>query len=417
MKYIKVILLLLFFFYYCFPQALNVGGSSFILFSGLVGLVVYVIHKFPFPETMKLLGALGLLVFVYFTCTTINGVDDGGYAFNYAKSNVAWIFSAYLAIFLMFVIHKAPSFHTLLYYLIGAVALQCFIAVLMNFNEGVKDFLISIQLQTDIGETAVEIVEEERLIGYGTGFFGAGAIAGFGLICLGYLFMKSKMSNLKFVIMASLYAFIFFIGLFMARTAAIGFAFSVLLMLILYVSDSTANKRNLKFFVISFTLLAIVGVSLMYTYFPTMAEWGFELFTNFFDKGEFTTHSSDGMLHMLYMPDDFFTFMFGKGSMAFFGSDIGFTRLVFYSGIIGMIMFFLYPMIVARLSFTKDWTINMFLIILVVYVIVLNIKGLIDQNPLLYPIFFYFMYYKYYVYKPRVYANAKQQMLERRGHA
>lgn len=410
MKNIKIGLLLIFFFYYFFPQALDIAGSSFILFSGLVGLALYIVHKMPFPETMKLLGALILLVFTYFTCIILNGTDDAGYAFNYAKSNIAWIFSAYLAIFLLFAIHRRPTFHTLLYYLIGAVALQCIIAVLMHTNEGIKDFLISIQLQTDINETAVEMVEEERLIGYGTGFFGAGAIAGFGLIALGYLFLKSKMTNIKFVFMAMLYTFIFFIGLFMARTTVIGFAFSVLLMFVLYVWDSTSNKKGIKVFALSFALSAIVGVSLMYAYFPSMAEWGFELFTNFFEKGEIATKSSDGIMYMFYMPEDFFTFMFGNGSMAFFGSDVGFTRLVYYSGIIGMLMFFIYPMIIANLSFTKDRTINLFLLTLIAYVVVLNIKGLIDQNPILYPIFFYFMFYKYYIYKPAVYAEAKRKM-------
>lgn len=412
MKNIKIVLLLLFFFYYCFPQALNVAGSSFILFSGLAGVVLYFLHKMPFIETFKLLGSLALLIFVFFTCVTLNGADDGGYAFNYAKSNIAWIFSAYLAIFFLFSIHERPSFHTLLYYLVGAVALQCFFAVLMNFDEGIKDFLISIQLQTDIGQQAVDIVEEERLIGYGTGFFGAGAIAGFGLITLGYLFMKEKMSTVKFIILAVVYAFIFFVGLFMARTASIGFAASVLFMLFLYLTDKKADKKKLKVFIVSFTLLAIVGSSLMYTYFPTMAEWGFELFNNFFDKGEFSTKSSDGMLHMLFLPDDTFTFLFGKGSMSFFGSDIGFTRLAFYSGVIGMVMFFIFPMSIVKLSLTKDWGINAYMLVLVAYVIVLNIKGLIDQNPLLYPMFFFFMFYKYYVYMPKMYANAKQKALE-----
>mgnify|MGYP003623578718 FL=1 len=99
--------------------------------------------------------------------------------------------------------------------------------------------------------------------------------------------------------------------------------------------------------------------------------------------------------------------------MDFFGSDVGYTRLFFYAGLFGTMMFFIYSMIIAKLSFTKDWSVNIVSITIIAYVMVLNIKGLIDQNPALYVIFFYFMFYKYYIYMPKLYANAKPLALEK----
>ena len=416
MKYAKIVILVVITFYYCFPQALNVAGSSFIFFSGILGLGLYSWHRFPFKETMNLIAALILLVFTYITCMAINGGDDGGYAIGYAKSNIAWIFTAYLIVFILFNIHKRPTFHTLLYYFVGVIAIQCFIATAMYFNEGLKDFLLSIQLQTDISQEAVDTVENQRLVGYGTGFFGAGAICGLGLILTGYLLIKSYLDNKKFILLALTYTFIFFIGLFMARTTTIGLAFSLMLMTFLYFTDERANKKNMKRFVVSFGVLIFIGVALASVYFSAFTDWAFELFRNFFQTGEFSTQSSDGMFHMLYAPSDAFTYIFGRGNMHFFGSDIGYTRLIFYSGIIGTIMFFLYPMAVAKLSFTKDWSINILMLVMIVYVMVLNLKGLIDQTPMLYPIFFYFMFYKYYIYMPKLYAQARLAHIEQRAN-
>lgn len=413
MKTFKIVILLLFFFYYVFPQGLNIGGSSFILFSGITGLVVYIWHKFPFAELFKMILALLGLIFIYYSCMFINGTYYDPYAFGYVKSNVAFIFTAYLLIFLMFNIHKTPTFHTLLYYLVATVVLQCIITLVMYFSDGVKDFLISIQLQTDITERAVDIAEKERLVGYGTGFFGAGSICGFGLIIMGYLFMKAELKTKQFLLLAVLYSFVFYIGLFMARTTIIGLAFSLMLIAFLFLFDKKSNKKNFKTFLISFVFLAIAGYFLAFAYFPSFTGWAFELFNNFVSTGELQTQSSSGLSEMFYLPEDLKTFFFGTGSMEFFGSDVGYTRLFFYAGIFGTIMFFLYSMIIVRLSYTKDWSVNIVGITIIVYVMILNIKGLIDQNPALYVIFFYFMFYKYYIFMPKVYANAKLMSMEK----
>ena len=95
--------------------------------------------------------------------------------------------------------------------------------------------------------------------------------------------------------------------------------------------------------------------------------------------------------------------VFGRGYMAFWGSDVGYSRLIFYVGVPGTVLFFLYQFFIIKLGFTKDWGVNIFAVTMVLYTIALNFKGWIDLNFILYGIFFFFMFYKYYVYYPKIF--------------
>ena len=88
--------------------------------------------------------------------------------------------------------------------------------------------------------------------------------------------------------------------------------------------------------------------------------------------------------------------------MGFWGSDVGYSRLMFYVGIPGTILFFLYQLFIIKLSSTKDWGVNVFSLTMFLYTMALNFKGWIDLNFVLYGIFFFFMFYKYYIYYPQV---------------
>ena len=116
---------------------------------------------------------------------------------------------------------------------------------------------------------------------------------------------------------------------------------------------------------------------------------------------------------MFLIPTKFSELIIGQGTATFFGTDVGYSRLLFFSGIIGTLGFFVYQLYIIKLSLTKDWGVNMVAISMFVYTLALNVKGLIDLNLILYIIFFYFMFYKYYVYMPNLYAKSKIKMKQR----
>ncbi len=402
---------MIFMFYFVYPQALQVAGSSFILFSGILGLALYMYHKFPFKEVILAVAALLGLLFIFYTSGWVNSMDDP-YTFGYIRSQIAWFFSAYLVIFLIFWVHKTPSFNLILVYIALAIGLQAVITFGMNINESIHDFFFSLQMQAEYTEEIMEEGGRQRLMGYGIAFFGAGAISGIGLIVISYLLMRMKLTNKSFLGLAALYAFTFYIGLFMARTTVIGAAIGFAIIGILYIWDNRSEKKQARAFFISSIFLMAGGYTLAMFYFPSFSDWAFELFINFTKTGKFQTRSSDGLDEMFLIPKDLHTLFFGTGRMVFFGTDVGYSRLLFWVGVPGTLAFFVYQMFIIKLSYTKDWAVNIMPIAIFVYTLALNIKGWIDLNFILYIFFFYFLFYKYYIYYPKLY---RALSLERRS--
>ncbi len=75
-------------------------------------------------------------------------------------------------------------------YIAAAIGLQALIAFGMNIHESIKDFFFSLQMQSEITEDVLEEGAGQRIMGYGIAFFGAGAVAGLGLIMISYLLMR-----------------------------------------------------------------------------------------------------------------------------------------------------------------------------------------------------------------------------------
>lgn len=412
-KITPMALLLVLVFYYIYPIALDVAGSSFVFLAGILGLGLYVYHRFPFKEVVYAIAAMLLMYFVFFTASWVNKTQDLHFMNNF-KSQIAYFFSAYLVIFFVFKVHKQPTFNTLILYIGLAVTLQAVITFAMYLNEGIKDFFYSLQMQVLYTEEIVSRSEDERLVGYGIGFFGAGAYSGMGLMAISYILMRMRLNFKQFMTLALLYVFTFYIGLFMARTTVIGMVFSLIIIAILYFLDHRSSKKqgNILFFSLIFLLAG--GYTFSMFYFPAFSDWAFELFNNFINTGKLETRSSNGLEEMFLIPDDLHTLLFGKGSMAFWGSDVGYSRLLFYAGVPGTLAFFMYSMFIIKCSFTKDWAVNIFPISILIYVMALNVKGAMEMNFVLYLIFFFFLFYKYYIFNPKIYLRNKQFLSDKR---
>ena len=400
-------------FYIIYPQALNVMGSSFILLSGVLGLGLYAYQRFPIKETFVVIGAMGVMLFWFYSVSWYNGSDDP-YTLGYFKSEIAWLFSSYLLVFSIYKIHKRPSVDTVLFYIVAAVALQCLITFLMYINEPIADFFFSLQFQVEYSEAVVAENSWQRLMGYGIAFFGAGANNGIALVVLSYLLVRRTLETKEFLLLSTLYVFIFYISLFMARTTVIGAATGFILIAFLYVTDRHAQKKQIRNFVLSSVFLLFGGYIFAMFYFENLADWAFELFINFVEKGSLETKSSNGLTEMFEIPEDLGVLMFGDGRMVFRGTDIGYSRMLYYVGIVGSVLFYGFAFFLVKMWGVKHWAINMLGYALCIYGLILNIKGWFDLNHIFFIIFFYFMFYKYYVYMPRQNTDTSIAAIKRR---
>jgi len=101
--------------------------------------------------------------------------------------------------------------------------------------------------------------------------------------------------------------------------------------------------RTMSIFVGLLLIAFGVGIYLYNTsdYYRGLLEFAFEGFFSLFNKGEFQTSSTDVLATMWIWPTDMQTWIIGSGiygSFAF-GSDIGYCRLILYSGLVGFGLF------------------------------------------------------------------------------
>lgn len=403
-KYLMMFGVLMLVFYYIYPQALGVFGFSFIVPCAALGGLLYAYNRFPFPEVHKVLFFFFMLLCWFYFVESINGVGES-FIQTYLRTQMGFFFSAYFIIFILFNVHKKPKFEVIVGYITAAIILQCIITFAMNQNEEVKDFFFSLQMPGgDFDEDTRELIAEQRLIGYGTGLFGAGMVAGYCLIFIVYLISKLNLTKLQFAAFTIAYCYVFFIGLFSARTTAIGLAASVVFLFTLYFMDGSTNKKQPVSFIGISLVLFFFGAGIATFYFPDYTDWAFELFDNYKETGKFSTDSSDALYYLFYLPDTLKGKFLGTSQgMVFWGNDMGYTRLIFFCGIIGTFLFFGYQFFITQQIMTKDLTANFLVLVVFAYSLIMNVKGFTDMNPTLYLFLFYFLFYKNYRYYPDLY--------------
>jgi hypothetical protein len=397
-KIILSLILVVLVFYYIYPQALAVRGSSFILASGVLGLGLFFYNGMPYSEIMKIVGGYATIFFAcLFTGFMVNYYDP--FMTGYPKTQFAWVFSAYLVIYVFFLAYPRGTLIQFLYFVIAAIFLQCLITIVMYYNDAARAFFNSLQLTDWLAEAKRQETEGSRLLGYGTAFFGAGLVCGLGLILIVYVLMAQKLKLWVIIILAIAYAFIFYVGLLSARTTIVGLIASMILFIFLIFKGKVSMGQSLKFLGLC-AILASIGYTLCYMYFPEFSDWAFELFINYEESGEIRTNSSDGLDNMFMLPPDFDVWLRGYGGMTFWGSDVGYTRLLFYFGLPGTFAYFFCQFVLMRMSFTRESALNLTLLTIYAYNLALNVKGLSDLNPFFMFFVFYFLHYQYYIYTP-----------------
>ena len=274
----------------------------------------------------------------------INNTDDYSYA-NYITSFLVWGFSAYPAIRCIRIVHGEVTISRITYYLVGITVFQCITGLLNDNFPAAKSFTDSIVF------TAKDFFDSiDRIYCFSTGLDSAGVRFSLVLILISSIICNDlrvqKSPHIVFGLLLS-YLLISGVGNMVARTTTTGMVMGLILLLLRSNLIAFRIRKEMFQTMITFTLLIAVFLSLgvvLYNtseYFRGQLMFAFEGFFNFFNKGELTTGSTEVLQTMWRWPQDDKTWIIGSGLYGGFiyGTDIGYCRLILYSGLIGFVTF------------------------------------------------------------------------------
>lgn len=300
--------------------------------------------------------------FCSFLAMTINNTPDDSYL-GYIISMWVWLFAAYFCVRMMKLAHGKVTIEIIGYYLMAVALLQCTLGLLIyefSFIKGLVDTYIT-------GEKYMGVGVEERIYGIGCALDVGGGRLGDILIIIVYLIlqiMEQQRSKWLFIGLLSSFLYIFVIGNMMGRTASVGAAIALA-----YFFFSLFLKRKKQTAVIAPYLsiaLVIIGIGgiicvALYNINPEIRKllrFGFEIFFNYFELGKFETNSTNLLSEGLIFPDNLKTWIIGDGYMAsglndpyytgpsdygfYMNTDAGYSRFLFYFGLIGLSVFILF---------------------------------------------------------------------------
>lgn len=316
---------------------------------GLVGVLIFILDKVRTKNLRipkQFLGAFCyalLFSFICFVSIDINNTNDYTYV-TYIVSFLVWFFAAFVVCATIKWYYGEVDFSRLTLFLAIVCASQCVIALVLNGNQEVKEFV-----DRYVQQDQIFLNEVERLYGIGASLDNAGVRFSIVLIMVGYtLGFNKEFVNKKLVVITFILCFFIIatIGNMMSRTTTIGVGLS----LVCFIFGIMKNKRDkskkeiLSIFGFFFVLFLIIGTYLYNTdaEFYNLIRYGFEGFFNWFEDGEWRTGSTDKLNRTMWIwPKDNHTWIIGSGLFDnwIYGTDIGYCRFILYCGLIGFSVF------------------------------------------------------------------------------
>jgi hypothetical protein len=326
--------------------------------------------------------------------------------FSFNRPNIALLIDIFAAYFLMLLLkkqHRDISFQAIANFYIGAALLQVFFSVVFFFSRDIRDMMLGLLTFGEMGEEKMSRATF-RFVGFGQAFAGAGVTYGFILILIMAIIKNNIFRFKKIFFYICSYFFIFTVGMMTGRTTLIGAAFSLLLLV--YKDKNVRLKKQYLLIKILFCLILVsIVIYVIFllndnlkNFMMKSLNFGFELFINFFNKGELSTTSSTSTLESFIFPDNTKTWIIGDGYYSdpanpgwsyYMGSDVGYTRYLFYFGIIGTLVYFLLnASIIYCVSRKNEKKYNFVFFVFFLSFLALNIKGDISLSRLLLPFLF-----------------------------
>lgn len=397
-----------FFYLYSVPFSFAPFGIGTRVYLAIAGFIILIFQLTKQAELKKdifirkdtLVFALTFvfIIFISLISVFLNNTRDIQFI-TYPISLCLILLAAYFIHFILKKNYRIISFETIMNLIVIAVLVQVILALLSFLFPSVNNFLLGLQSINELEASKIEQTMTIRLMGFGSTFFGAGLINGFTLIIIAVLIKKPNTSYGRILFLSFAFLAIFSLGMMMARTTIIGFilAITYLLMPTLYFKIKILkNKRRFFFNLIFIPAFAILLLSAfapkVVDSLATAASFGFEMFINYYQRGNVSTQSTDVLQSMYIFPDNAKTYIVGDGhfyvqpgneaSGYYMGTDVGYLRLIYYFGILGMICYFLIQFAAVQMAIfinrpAKE--LKHFLLLVFLFCLIVNFKGLADM--------------------------------------
>lgn len=338
--------------YYSFDLAAWPSGPNTKMIVAVIGLLWFGYdallrrnsRTIQLPQVM-VVGLLfaGLYSIINIFAIEFNATDDYSYA-NYVTTFLVWIFSVYPAIALIRLTHGEVTLPLITYYLVAVTLFQCVTGLLIDNNPDFDEFNGKIVVwNMDFYDRI------NRIRCFSAALDAAGVRFALVLILIMAVLGRDETvySNKRVLFYLLLSFFVISgIGNMVSRTTITGSGVGLLLWII-YMSRSRRTRSSSGYVVATFlallVLTSVVGIYLYNTdeYYNNLIRFAFEGFFNLVEKGEFTTDSTEVLESMWKWPSDTKSWIIGTGIYGTwaYGTDIGYCRLILYSGLTGFVVF------------------------------------------------------------------------------
>lgn len=306
--------------------------------------------------------------FASFLTMTVNDSIDGAYL-SYLVTMWVWTGAAYFVVNFIKIVHGKVSIELVCFYMIAVGALQCLLAISMDIYAPLKSFVDSFLA----GEGFMGKAIKGRLYGIGCALDVAGGRFAVLLVMIAFLLpnMFSKTNSYLYVIsLLAAFGIIAIIGNMIGRTTTVGLVLAlfywIYILLAKQVIKGPERAQMIRWLTGGAFVVIFVSISLYHVsdYWQKYFHFGFEGFFSLVEQGTWHVQSNELLKQGLIFPDNFRTWIIGDGYMGsmasdpyyqgefwygfYKGTDAGYSRFLFYFGLIGLGAFILFLFKVCR---------------------------------------------------------------------
>lgn len=313
-----------------------------------------------------------LVSFISLISMVLNNTPDDSYL-GYVVSMWVWLAAAYFVVNAIKFTHGTVTVENVCAYLISVGVLQCFLAIAIDTIPAVKMVVDSI-----LDGEGFMGKNEDRLYGLGCALDVAGTRFSTLLVMIAFLLPKAAQKEKgEFYITLLLAAFciITCIGSVIGRTTVVGVGLSlVYLFYTCYFKRDISEYARIKLtpWVVGGMCVSIMVAVGLYNFsqqWQNYFQFGFEGFFSLVEDGRWEVRSNNQLAAQFIFPDNIWTWLIGDGRIAsttidpyyvgkvwtgfYKGTDVGYSRFLFYFGLTGLITFSFFFVKVCQVCVSK----------------------------------------------------------------